>query len=632
MESTDTETQGSIKRRRAASGMAKRYYDARYRDGLRDTGSAHKHEAHDYKALNEMQQDINTIREETATTQADLNIVEGSQGDSEKQMNFLTAMFVKQAKVIDSLQSTVTDLQRRSMSNNVLLHNVPEKRDEDILYLIQQTLVAQGAALGLIDVERAHRMGPLRERGHRTIVARIARQDQVQILLAATRKDRGNYDRYAIRVMPQTPDIRRFNRAKTQELASPYRKAHPSAKIEVYDTHFTIDGKTIRDEIRPATAEEVLMRTKDDQDDMDDIKFHKTETTEERRSKFTLFAANITSSDEAKVAYKAIHKDMTASSATHLIAAYIVDDDIRGWQDDNDFGMGRFLMKTMEEKGMKNIIMFLARNFGGVHLGQRRFNIISELVREMRRIIRRACKADNARQNFQYAQDSNRWNEYPGSNRHTMYTNDEGWVTSYHTHPKVPSRHSDVVSEGSDAGSTNITMVPQDDPPSEQLSSTPRPQSRALPLDGSSSIFPSDGIYRGQRASSDSTNGQMQPKLSAITNGHVQHKPVPPPKPQKEAVDKTQSMTLPEPLKDKDDSKKQNKTKDANNKIDSDTPHTPNDTGQNRSWGVNVSDKGQVIFITSNDRSGQKTVSTTETDDRQKLINNKEEGAVGGSP
>ena len=48
----------------------------------------------------------------------------------------------------------------------------------------------------------------------------------------------------------------------------------------------------------------------------------------------------------------------------------------------------------MATKGLTNSIIFLSRDFGGVHLGQRRFDIAGELVEEV--IIKESKMRDSA--------------------------------------------------------------------------------------------------------------------------------------------------------------------------------------------------------------------------------------------
>ena len=73
--------------------------------------------------------------------------------------------------------------------------------------------------------------------------------------------------------------------------------------------------------------------------------------------------------------------DKKASAATHLISAYWLEcDDSFGYYDDSDHGMGKHLLSVMQHAEMSNCICFLTRDYGGIHLGYRRFEIVTELA------------------------------------------------------------------------------------------------------------------------------------------------------------------------------------------------------------------------------------------------------------
>jgi hypothetical protein len=54
-----------------------------------------------------------------------------------------------------------------------------------------------------------------------------------------------------------------------------------------------------------------------------------------------------------------------------------------GWQDDGDHGLGKYLLRIMEEKSMSNAIVFITREYGGNHIGFRRFQIILQLFNQI---------------------------------------------------------------------------------------------------------------------------------------------------------------------------------------------------------------------------------------------------------
>ena len=109
-----------------------------------------------------------------------------------------------------------------------------------------------------------------------------------------------------------------------------------------------------------------------------------------------MFCTEIKSTEDAQKAYKSVQRFKIATMSTHLISAYKTSDNKQGWQDDGDHGMGRHLYNSMKDIGLNNAIIFLARDFGGIHLGQRRFQIIVEMVKEIRKVIRRDQKLEKA--------------------------------------------------------------------------------------------------------------------------------------------------------------------------------------------------------------------------------------------
>ena len=130
--------------------------------------------------------------------------------------------------------------------------------------------------------------------------------------------------------------------------------------------------------------------------------FYETELKCEQGSKFKLYATEIKNSTDAKLAYKSVHRFKLASISTHLISAYRTSENVQGWQDDGDHGMGRQLYNSMKDKGLNNTILFLARDFGGIHMGQRRFQVIGEMVKEVRQVIRKTQRLANAPKSYDW--------------------------------------------------------------------------------------------------------------------------------------------------------------------------------------------------------------------------------------
>jgi hypothetical protein len=109
-------------------------------------------------------------------------------------------------------------------------------------------------------------------------------------------------------------------------------------------------------------------------------KFFISEVISERNSQFQLYCAEISNLEDARTAYRAISLDPFAASSTHIISAYWLESEEQGYYDDHDHGLGKHLLGVMQHADMINTICFLTREYGGQHLGFRRFEIVSELV------------------------------------------------------------------------------------------------------------------------------------------------------------------------------------------------------------------------------------------------------------
>jgi hypothetical protein len=141
-----------------------------------------------------------------------------------------------------------------------------------------------------------------------------------------------------------------------------------------------INNEKIRDDVTAATPEEVLFMDPKTSASIQYCTFITTDTITCNQSAFQMFMYDASTKDQCRTAHKAIASIPEAASATHLISAYILSTGEIGWQDDGDHGLGNFLFKTMEARGVTNAIFFMTRDYGGTHIGRRRFEITQALV------------------------------------------------------------------------------------------------------------------------------------------------------------------------------------------------------------------------------------------------------------
>jgi hypothetical protein len=161
------------------------------------------------------------------------------------------------------------------------------------------------------------------------------------------------------------------------------REKNDKAKIKIKNDHVIVNGQKIKDNVQPPSPEDVMYMDRDTKIAIQNIEFVTTRVINISNSKFQLYAVSIYTPEQCRIAYKAIASIPQVASKTHLISAYHLSTDEMGWQDDGDYGLGRFLLRTMQDKQLDDTICFLTREYGGVHIGQKRFEVIESLVNMM---------------------------------------------------------------------------------------------------------------------------------------------------------------------------------------------------------------------------------------------------------
>jgi hypothetical protein len=339
-------------------------------------------------SMESLQQEIGIVKHDTGMLTEDLDSLNSSHVEVVKQVQFLTNIVVKQDKIIQHLNNTCLDLQKRTMSNNVLIHNIPEKKEENTVQVTKNVFKARNLSEKFNNFERAHRKGFKKEGVTRPIIVRFTRQDDARSVIMATRPLKGQrLERGDIKFTPHTPDALRQQRGKLGEIAHLARSADKSARVLVRNDHVSVNDVLVTDDIKPPNAETILMRTQNVEFDMQGAYLYTSTEVNEYQSSFQLYAARVKNNEQASRAYKSIQRFRKAASATHLISAHRLDNGTVGWRDDGDHAMGRKLYNTMKEKKMSNVILFLSRNFGGHHMGKRRFEIVDQLVNEIMEVM-----------------------------------------------------------------------------------------------------------------------------------------------------------------------------------------------------------------------------------------------------
>jgi hypothetical protein len=274
--------------------------------------------------MNDIMSNVDELRSESGELSSQVQTLSLDATGMAKQIELLTNVIIKQDKVIDNLQNGFIDMQKRSMQNNIVIHNAKERNDENCKQVAVNAINAKGIK-AQYEIERAHRTGMKRKPGEnpRPLIVRLTRQDHAYNVIQAARPDKGKRpNKGDIKITPQNPDRTRYERSKMGEFAFLYRERNKNSKkdikISVKNDHIIADGKKIADEVKAPNAEAILAQSAEEEENCRKITFHETELKCEQGSKFKLYAAEIKSINDAKLAYIITYPSNVLSSLQPL--------------------------------------------------------------------------------------------------------------------------------------------------------------------------------------------------------------------------------------------------------------------------------------------------------------------------
>ena len=101
---------------------------------------------------------------------------------------------------------------------------------------------------------------------------------------------------------------------------------------------------------------------------------------------FTATVARVFKLEDVKAAYLKLLMNPSCAGASHNVAGYALYNPLtakttQGYQDDREYGAGRFLLQLLQRRNRKNIVVFITRRFtSSTHLGPARFDAMEKAV------------------------------------------------------------------------------------------------------------------------------------------------------------------------------------------------------------------------------------------------------------
>ena len=115
---------------------------------------------------------------------------------------------------------------------------------------------------------------------------------------------------------------------------------------------------------------------------LQEVRTHDAGTHQEENSDFFCHYQRVSSAKDVEAGLAKMK--VKYGDATHLTAAFRLENSVgptgQGYIDDGEQGAGRSMLRKIKEKDLGNIAVFIARYYGGKHLGKRRFEIYEQLT------------------------------------------------------------------------------------------------------------------------------------------------------------------------------------------------------------------------------------------------------------
>lgn len=302
------------------------------------------------------------------------------------ELDIIKGIVHKIAKQCDSSSGKINQLVARSMEDNLvitgILDDIPKKSVRKQLHrFFQEEMELRN--VNDADLLKVYRMGPREDGRHRPILAQCT-PDLRRYLLrnAPILRDKLNANGSKYYVNQQLPEsVAEQNReirdiVKTKQRSEEALPQNAKSRILVRNSKVYINGQLIRKPVIPPTVKQ-LFPEDDDQKMINSIKFRTFRSKPQSGSTFRVSIFQPDTIKQVRLAYVKMFQNFP--HADHIAMAAIVKGE-EVYNDDGEFGSGIRLLRCIRKSALDFVALFMVREFGGVHLGPRRFKIMMDLA------------------------------------------------------------------------------------------------------------------------------------------------------------------------------------------------------------------------------------------------------------
>jgi hypothetical protein len=309
------------------------------------------------ESLNQMDSEIQELKEENANLRKRLKHTEGRLTRTEKELE------VTKEKVID--------LTARSMRDNLIFKNVEESRGENVEEKVMRILQTKlNITDERIEIHRAHRVGKYNTRYTRNIVVCFTSKSKATIMKHLKNLPKED----VIKIQEQFPPEVHMRRSKLWP-----QFIH--AKQNNHEARFNMDRLIVNNKVINPPKDKVADINLDVTSKAMSMTAKHTPVSSTDNNHYQGHTIPVTCADDVVPAIRALCSEQRVAGSSHLVYAYRIGHEgsyLSNFEDDGEWGGGREVMKVMDEHKLFNQIVAVTRWNGGRMIGPSRFKHIRE--------------------------------------------------------------------------------------------------------------------------------------------------------------------------------------------------------------------------------------------------------------
>lgn len=318
---------------------------------------------------------LNEIKDSVNYQQTENEELKMENVELKQKVLFMEGRLTRTENVVHKLETQYLDIQSRQMENNILFFNIDEAGPgENVETVIRRFMKDEMRILesDSIVIEKCHRIG--RQHGNRTrpIVIKLSSNKAKGLILKSGRNLAGK--KYAVR--QQQP--REFDE-KAKHLLPLYKQARSEGKETHWSKGKLIIGSKVLDTSTPPIRDvnlDITARARS---------FTVTRGPLQTHNGCTLQAScvKIQSTNDITPAFHAVISDDCVARGTHNVYAFrdtVGRDACDIFEDDGDYGSGRYVLSLMKEKKVSGLFICITRWGNSPLLGISRLDAIRKAV------------------------------------------------------------------------------------------------------------------------------------------------------------------------------------------------------------------------------------------------------------